>query len=241
MNSDFIPFAVILGFIMIVIIVFNLPTIDRINRIRKTPASWISALPAEGQVKVEGTVEPISPSSWLRSPIGQDDCVFWQLDVSEPSTRGKGGWTTWHTVIKRNSSEPFIIKDETGWIAANPSGAFLHTRKMEEHSQDTFSGSLPPDVEATLKKFDVGMLNWLGMKKTMRVRERVICPGDHIIVYGEIGQMNGQKALYLQNITDQNEQELSGDLSRSVFLTIYLPVIILIIVIVFWILSISRQ
>jgi hypothetical protein len=164
-------------------LLFSANTIQEIIRIRRTPTTWINALSGEGPVEVVGR----TGQKTLESPIQKRPCVLWQVEVQEEKRDSKRHTTSWSTVDKKLSSEPFEITDDTGKILIRPEGAdlILSEDLVSENSQ----------TMALMSSLGIATTNWLGFDKKLRTIERIIAPEKEVFVIGKLQQGNGSNAI----------------------------------------------
>ena len=130
---DNIILVIILGVVaLLVTFSVSFPRLKQIALIRRTPGGYISAFPYEGQVKVSGK----AGAAGGKSRITQTDCAFFEVEIEEE----RGGKNAhWVTLLKRASSEPFEVQDESSRIVVQPEGASLVMRNDMQKSGGIFS------------------------------------------------------------------------------------------------------
>jgi hypothetical protein len=165
-------------------LILSATTIGEIINIRRKPTIAIGDLPGAGRVEVVGMAgQKISESPLTKSP-----CVLWQLKVEEEKVSNKGN-INWATVYDKTSNQPFEIYDETGRIQIQPDGADLIL------GEDASLDNLDAQATTALRSLGIETTNWLGSKKRMRVRERLISPEELVYVVGKIQQKDGSKSI----------------------------------------------
>jgi hypothetical protein len=150
---------------------------------------------------VTGTVECASP---LTSELGAAACVYYRSIVTREyeetiEERESGGRRSARTrrgseVVSRNErSCPFILRDETGSVEVDPSGAKLGGEKIVSRFEPAGVGSL---VVGSLK-LDLGALVGLGGRRTVgyRIEEWAIPLGKRLYVVGEASDAGGSLRL----------------------------------------------
>lgn len=119
---------------------------------------------ADGVVEVEGTARPLDGT--LSGEYTDEPAVVqtWRRQRKEETTDSDGNTTsTWKTVERGSDSVPFLVADDTGQVAVDPSGATLSV----DQSRVRESG-------------------WLrGRNETHRRYEGRIEPGDSVHVFGQ--------------------------------------------------------
>ena len=140
----------------------------------RTPTTAIGSIPGPGWVEVKGRIrgEPVT------SRLSQTACAFWQLEIKEHQGSGRGGGR-WRTVHKE-SSGPFEVDDLTGRV--NIEG----TEKPDlVLSQETVQDKLDDVTREKLEAIGVKTKGFLGISRKLRVSERMIAPGEEILVLGK--------------------------------------------------------
>jgi len=173
-----VVFSLFVGFVI------SLHPIMEIVTLRRTPDSMEGIIPSEGLVKVTGKADR---DSLLRSPVTQAECVYWEVEVDEWQSRGKG--SSWVQVYQDRSQGDFSVRGPVGGIQVHPSergDLFLINHFAGENT--TFKDNLTPEIYSSLKKLGVGLEN-------MRVRERIIARDDVILVLGVIRYLQGTKTI----------------------------------------------
>jgi len=186
-------------------------TIKEIIRIQRIPTDYVSALPSDGLVEVVGRAEC---EKTLSSPLTQKTCVIWQVIVSEEVSERTNGYrsTTWITRYKDTSEEPFTLNDGTGKIQIHPADAKL----VLHYAVNEFSGflqSVSPQIQGALENLGINTTGFLGLNKTLQIREYIIEPGKQIYVLGNIGYTDGIRSIVTEEstplvISDRSEKEL---------------------------------
>jgi len=198
--------VVLLGVVALLAVFFvSVPRLKQLIRIRRTPGGYISAFPYEGQVKVSGKAGP----AVAKSSLTQTDCAFFEVEIQE----NRGGKNShWVTVFKRASSEPFEVLDESSHIAVQPEGAALIMRTDLQKSGGMFR-NLDQSMLDKIGSLGVDTTGTFGLKKTLRVSERFILPGEPVFVLGQIKIVNGRRQIVVSEkdsliISDRSEAEL---------------------------------
>jgi hypothetical protein len=171
--ENWIFWLVILGGILSPFI-FLAPTIRNLILGWRIPTTWISALPSKGWVEVVGRVrgEPV------RSKLSDSECAYWQFEVKEYQSSGKGGGR-WKTVHK-DSSGPFEVDDMTGRVMIQATGNPVLVMENEIAYE-----KLDDATKAKLENLGIKTKGFLGFNKKMRVYERLIVPDQEILVLGK--------------------------------------------------------
>jgi hypothetical protein len=140
----------------------------------RLPTSSISSLPNQGWVQVRGRIrgDPVS------SPINNTQCSFYQLEVKEYRSYGRGG--NWHTILK-DSSAPFELDDMTGWVSVQKANAQVVVKNDRAIKVDD-------GLRSALGSLGINTTGLLGFNKRLKVYLRLIAPGQETLVVGKIKQ-----------------------------------------------------
>ncbi len=140
----------------------------------RVPITWISALPHQGWVEVTGKVK----GNLIKSRLNQSDCAYWQLEVQEYQSSGRGGGR-WKTVHKSSSGD-IEVDDMTGRIKIRDRNSDLVVKNQSvlENPDET--------TKTALQNLGVKTKGFLGFNKRMRVYERLIAPEEEILVLGKL-------------------------------------------------------
>jgi hypothetical protein len=192
--------ALVAGLAILAWLLLSASTIMKIIQIRRTPTTWISALPSEGRVEVMG----LAGQKTLESPINKSPCVLWQLEVKEE--RKEKNRSSWSTVYKGSSVEPFEVYDETGKVQIKPTGADLML------AEDWSTYNPDPKTMSILTGLGISTTNWLGFDKNFRISESLIAPDEQVYVIGEVQECDGCKSIARNShtlvISDRSERDL---------------------------------
>lgn len=164
----------------IVILIWGLISFKMKRLIENTPTSKIRSI-AMGLVEIYGEVDPLKDNI-LKSPFSKNDCVYYKYSVEELRQSGKSA--SWVTIKKGEEKKLFYLKDETGSVLIDLTGA-----KIDIPTDKIFDSSLGRDPPETVKQF-LSTINiaWegflFGVNKTMRYTEYFIAPGDKLYIMG---------------------------------------------------------
>jgi hypothetical protein len=123
-----------------------------------TPLARIRSA-AQGYVHLEGTAGP-PPEGPVTSPLGKLACVWWDYKIEQRQRAAVGNRRdSWHVVDRASSVAPFSLHDEDGECLVGPVGA---------------------EVTPTLHR------TWYDSDRDYRYTERLIAPGAHLTVLGEL-------------------------------------------------------
>lgn len=182
----FIIALIILGFVMLVLMVFQMrfkgmleilillgvgvfmffngfSTFSEKKMIEAVPTTAIEGI-AMGLTEIVGKVVSFPKEKLMTSPISRKKCVYWNVVAQELRERGsrKHGTTEWVTVYDVKKSVKFYLKDKTAQVLVNPEGA-----RVDLKPDKRLYGRRGIGVEAITKlgKKLFGVENVLGMKK----------------------------------------------------------------------------
>ena len=158
-----------------------------------------------------------------KSSITNTDCAFYEVEIEE---RRGGRNPHWVTLKKMTSPQPFEVQDETSRIGVQPEGASLVIKNDFQKSPGLFTPLDPPILEA-VERLGVETTGALKMRKTLRVTERRIEPGEDIFVLGQIKMVEGRRQIAAIDrdsliIADRGEQPLLHSLYIRVALLLVL-------------------
>ncbi len=173
----------ILFLVLLVGLAISWSSIAKIIRIHRTPTTWISALPSEGQVEVIGTVG----EKTILSPINNTPCAAYKVEVQQLKKSNKG--SHWSTVKEMRSDAPIELSDGTSSIQVYPDGADFIV------NMDSQSDSLTADQLGAIQKLGIELTGFFGSEKHFKVNEYVIRPKEEIYVLGQMRQTNGVKTI----------------------------------------------
>jgi hypothetical protein len=189
MNTVFFIAVGIFG--LLVGLSFSIPDIKDVIRIRRIPAKRINALKLEGLAYIVGKVIDNTENRAIKSPLTQKACKLWQVEVQEKEYQRSS--SSWRTIYKQISQEPFDISDGTGQIKISPSGANLALR-IDTEEKSNFLKSLTPQIKSAVERLGVEDTWFPGWSQhQLQVYERIIASGDKIYILGAFNSENGIK------------------------------------------------
>jgi hypothetical protein len=100
------------------IMAYHLPKVQLIQKIRNTPSSKIRSV-AVGLVELSGT--PERPGNLL-SPISGKECLYWRIVAQYQPFGTRGAMLD---ICDTESSDPFILKDDSGEIRVDARSAYI--------------------------------------------------------------------------------------------------------------------
>jgi len=185
---------------------------------------------AMGLAEVYGTVVAIKT---LRSPFSGKDCVYYRYQIEELRNTGKS--SSWVTIRKEEESTPFRLKDETGEIAVDCTGASVDI--SHDFRFESGVGHDPPSqVLSFLKMQKIAHDSFLGFNKHMRYTDWFIGPKDKLYVMGTaadnpnvkltakgmenviIKKGENDKVLY---VSDRSEKDVLKSLNWKIMLGVF--------------------
>jgi len=180
MTVPIIAFSI--GFIIfgIVFLIWGLISFKVKRLIENIPTSKIRSI-AMGLVEIYGEVIP-SKDNVLKSPFTNNDCVYYKYSIQELRSSGKN--SSWVTIDQGKAHRLFYLKDETGSVLVDPTGAKIDT--PVDNKIDSSMGHDPPQAA---KDFLASRnIKWeglfFGINKTMKYIESFIAPGDRLYIMG---------------------------------------------------------
>lgn len=198
--------------------------------IADTPTSKIRSL-AMGLVEIFGQVIP-RENEVFKSPFTDNDCVYYRYTIEEYKSSGKN--SHWVTIKKEEQRTLFYLKDETGRVLVDPTGAQIDAKKDFEF-QSSLGKDPPEQVIRFLTAHHLSHEGFLGLNKTMRYQETIITPNDSLYVMGTAGanlhkkeeQGNHVESIMIQKgtlekhyyISDKSEKQILTQLSLATYAT----------------------
>ncbi|MFH0885254.1 MAG: GIDE domain-containing protein [Candidatus Micrarchaeota archaeon] len=109
------------------IMAYHLPKVLLIQKIRNTPSSKIRSA-AVGLVELSGT--PERPGN-LRSPLSGEECLYWRIVAQYQPFGTRGAMLD---ICDTESSDPFILRDDSGEIRVDARSAYIDGQKSKDYS-----------------------------------------------------------------------------------------------------------
>lgn len=138
-----------------------------------TPLAHIRSA-AQGYVHLEGQAGP-PPEGPITAPLSGLDCVWWDYKIEERRQVGNNNHE-WCVVDSATSVAPFSLRDADGECLVGPVGADVTPTSHETWYGDTPRPACLPGLSGR---------GW-SPDREYRYSERVICPGAHLTVLGEL-------------------------------------------------------
>ena len=129
---------------------------------------------AQGYSRIEGHAGRTDPDI-LVAPLSGRPCVWWDFHISIRETDSRGN-SKWSRVESATSVTPFTLADLDGRCLVGPVGA-----EVTPTDTDTWYGDTPRPVAGPPQHLWIGSL-----EHTYRYTERLIAPGTHLSVLGEL-------------------------------------------------------
>ena len=139
-----------------------------------TPLARIRSA-AQGYVHLEGEAGP-PPEGPMTAPISKLPCVWWDYKIEHRQRVGGGNRSEWHVIDQAASVAPFSLRDRDGECLVGPVGADVTPTSRETWYGETPHPACLPGLEGRAWSPD----------REYRYTERVISPGAHLTVLGEL-------------------------------------------------------
>ena len=138
-----------------------------------TPVAHIRSA-AQGYVHLEGEAGP-PPEGAITAPLSGSPCVWWDYKI-EYHTALDNNRKEWRVVDRATSVTPFSLRDRDGECLVGPVGANVTPTSHETWYGNTARPGFLPDA---------GARGW-SPDHDYRYTERLIGPGAHLTVLGEL-------------------------------------------------------
>ncbi|MBI3052214.1 hypothetical protein HYY74_07225 [Candidatus Woesearchaeota archaeon] len=198
--------------------------------IENTPTSKIRSI-AMGMVEINGKAVP-PQGKVLTGLLSGDKCVYYRYAVEERKTDSKGR-QYWTAIDRGEKRAHFYVKDETGTVLLDPTGAevdipvdFTHTLSEGRKTPATIVQYMV-SKKINPKQFFFGY-------RPLRFTEWHIAPGDNLYVLGTAGSnpfktkavRNEEGAMIAKGkgtfvISDSSEKEILGKYKWQVPLQLF--------------------
>ena len=184
MSEDIImTIGVLSVFIGLAVICIGFIFFRKKRLIENIPTSKIRSI-AMGLAEIFGQVIPIKERI-LKSPFTDKECVYYQFTIEEYRSSGKN--SQWVTIKKGEQRDLFYLKDDTGKVMIDPTGATIEARKNFEY-QSGLGKDPPEQVIRFLTVNNLAHEGFFGLNKTMRYHETIIIPDDTLYIMGTAGE-----------------------------------------------------
>ena len=139
-----------------------------------TPAAHIRSA-AQGYVHLEGQAGP-PPEGPITAPLSGLPCVWWDYKIERRQSTAANNRNDWHVIDRATSVAPFSLSDGAGECLVGPVGADVTPTSHETWYGDTPRPACLPALSGRGWQPD----------RDYRYTERLICPGAHLTVLGEL-------------------------------------------------------
>jgi hypothetical protein len=227
-TSMFFAFGIGCSLLGLIIVAIGFISFRKKRLVENIPTSKIRSI-AMGLVEITGQVILIS-GRVFKSPFTEKDCVYYQFTIEEYRQSGKNAH--WVTIKKGEQRTVFYLKDDTGMVLVDPTGASIQATKDFE-CQSGLGRDPPESVIRFLSSQNIAFEGFLGANKTMRYRETFIAPNDSLYIMGTAGEnrlKNQASADHVDNImiqkgvnekqyyiSDKSEKQLLRNLSLQTY------------------------
>lgn len=142
------------------------------NALRDVPAPTLDSF-AYGPMTVEGRIEPLEDT--IRTPIGADDCVLFDIRVQDDST------TSSETLFDERQARPFAIVTDAGQVRVDTSIDLDMSEERTVAEEIESHEGRPPEILA----FDrANGIEERGAGHDRRYEQEHVAPGDRVVVHG---------------------------------------------------------
>lgn len=157
---------------------------------RNDPVPIRKAAQDTGVDEFEGVVEMPDGYNSFQAPFSGADAVAATYKVERKERRkrsnGRGSKTTWKTDARGEITQPFVVRDDSGSVEVDPTGADISPTNTKRRHKT--GGSLSDDIRLRLSvltdRLDVGDVLAQNKSKTRRYSEGYLAPGDEVHIYG---------------------------------------------------------
>jgi len=123
--------------------------------------------------------------------------VYYHFTIEEYRSSGKN--SQWVTIKNGEQRNLFYLKDDTGRILIDPTGAKIEA-KMDFEYQSDLRKDPPEQVIRFLTANNLAHDGFFGLNKTMRYRETIIVPDDTLYIMGTAGENPFHKEVTANNV-----------------------------------------
>jgi hypothetical protein len=171
--------------------------------IENIPTSTVRGL-AMGLVELEGKARP---TTLLRSPLSNAECVVYKYLVEEYRSSGKSG--RWVSLASGNSFHcPFWLEDSTGKVMVYPVGAEIFWKPSYSFQTGLGSG-MPEGPIHFMEQNRIQYRSWWGTHK-MRFNEWCVFEGSTVYALGTAQKADDSYSLHMEKLS-QRLEELKKD------------------------------
>jgi hypothetical protein len=137
-----------------------------------------------GLVEISGEAHKADNS--VKSPFNGKECFYYKYNIEEKHTkREKNGHTStsWKTIRSGAQSTPFYVNDGSGKVLVDPKEADISI-SIDEEANSSLGKDPPEHIKEFLKSNNISFEGFLGINKTMRYQEHIICPKEKLFIIG---------------------------------------------------------
>ena len=149
----------------------------RLQRIIQTTPTARARSLAMGLVELQGRV---LGRSRVTAPFTGRSCAWWEVEL-QTVRRSRRGMSTWSTVHREQSGNPFYLEDETGRVMVYPQGASISAGHIVQEQTGGFG---VPEPYAGFMEARGLPLRHLWSLGPMRFQERTLEEGTSVYVLG---------------------------------------------------------
>jgi len=190
-----ITIGVLLVLIGLVVFTIGFVWFRKKRLIENIPTSKIRSI-AIGLVEIFGQVIPIKERIF-KSPFTNKECVYYRFTIEEYRSSGKN--SQWVTIKNGEQRDLFYLKDETGMVLIDPTGATIEARRDFEY-QSSLGKDPTEQVIRFLTLNNLAHEGFFGLNKTMRYRETIIIPDDSLYIMGTAGENSFNKEMTANHV-----------------------------------------
>jgi hypothetical protein len=176
----------------------------------------------------------------LSAPLSGAACVFWQIEIFSKGEPGQRSTLDWYRLLNQTSDTPLRISTSEGALLIAPAQAELFLTSHAEQQIGAFDKPTPEFLQV-LQQFGVP-LERKGFQRRLKIRERVIAPGQPISVCGSAARSNGQTVLQAAPdqpllLADLDSQGLRGALIGQVAKHMAMTLALVVLIWLIWLLE----
>lgn len=141
-----------------------------------------------GPTTLAGTVAPTEDDELLASPVSSTDAIATDFEVRGLTERG--GSATHNIIYERTDAVPFVVTDGTSAVRVDPTDGHIEFDPERYEAVTVTPGEDPPPeirhfLDATGAEEEASVAVVSGKQRRVYY-ERVIAPGDDVVVHGDL-------------------------------------------------------
>ncbi len=148
----------------------------------------------------------------LSAPLTTTPCLWWSYAIEQYKSSGKS--SSWVTIERGTSEQPFNIDDTSGLCLVIPKGADLtagHYRRWRGRQRHPLGGSGSQTTNTLGRLLNTS----LGIGKRYRYTERLIKEHDPLYILGHFGtDSTGQRSLSIEKMRCNILRSWKGDFAK---------------------------